>query len=50
MGDKITITNIILFKGGLFRIELHNETKKENYCLFVNEKELEEKLKKAKEG
>ena len=49
MGDIIRIVEIALIHNERYQIDLHNVTKNEYYRLFVSKKELETKLKTAKD-
>ena len=49
MGDKIIIKEVEFLYGHLWQIDLYNETKKEWYRTFIEEKELTEILRVAKE-
>ena len=48
MGDDIKIKKIEFLYGRLWQIDLWNDTKKESYRFFVEEKELDKMLAKAK--
>lgn len=48
MGDEVIIKTVEFIYGHLYQIDLYNETKKEWYRVFVEEKELNEMLLKAK--
>lgn len=48
MGDKVKIKEVQFIYGHLWQIDLYNETKKEYYRVFVEEKDLEKMLKEAK--
>jgi hypothetical protein len=50
MGDRVEIEKVQFIYGHLWQIDLYNETKKEKYRVFVEEKDLEKILKEAKEN
>lgn len=50
MGDIVKIEKIEFIYNYLWQIDLYNESKKEHYRMFVEEKDLEIMLKKAKEN
>ena len=50
MGEHISIIRVDFLNDFLFRFELKNEITNENFCLFVTEEELNDKLMSAKEG
>ena len=47
MSDKIVILGIVFLYDELFRIELHNESKNEEYCVFVKKEDLYNMLNSA---
>lgn len=50
MGDKIVIAEIQLLYGGLFQIDLHNESKDEWYRVFADKDEFYTMVKNAEKG